>query len=89
MALIFGPAHNREVVDPIIPEPEGTGDFRGSYGYGRAAHGSDAGARYGFDRHPHTLPPHGAPSMPGLALEERPAASEAGDVVQDQTVFRA
>jgi hypothetical protein len=86
MAQLFGPAHNDGVPDPIIPAPEGEGDFRGRYGYGRPAHGSDAGARYGFDRHPHTLPPHGAPSMPGFALEERPVASEAGDLTQDRVV---
>ena len=40
---------------PLPPEEaptEGTGDVRGTYGYGRPAHGSDPQARYGFTPKP-------------------------------------
>ncbi len=37
---------------PEEPPTEGAGDVRGTYGYGRAAHGSDPRARYGFTPKP-------------------------------------
>jgi hypothetical protein len=33
---------------PVEPSKETPGDVRGTYGYGRPAHGSDPQARYGF-----------------------------------------
>ena len=30
------------------PERSGRGDYRGAYGYGRPAHGSDPRGKYGF-----------------------------------------
>lgn len=38
------------------------GDYRGSYGYGRPAHGSDPNASYGFGEIPPGKP--GAPEKP-------------------------
>jgi hypothetical protein len=37
---------------PEEPPTEGVGDVRGTYGYGRPAHGSDPQARYGFEPKP-------------------------------------
>ena len=68
--------------------PAVQGDFRGPYGYGRRAHGSDPLASYAFNRNPRTLPPPGAPTTPPPALEQRPVASAEDDIVMDQTVFR-
>jgi hypothetical protein len=84
------PAGDSRPADPAeaVPNAGGEGDFRGPYGYGRKAHGSDPLASYAFDRKPHPLPPPGAPSTPPPALEQRPAVSEAEDVEQDRTVFR-
>lgn len=65
-------------------EPEGEGDFRGAYGYGRPAHGSDPEASYGFNLRPHTLPRPGAPSTPPPAMPQRPVASEVEDIAMDR-----
>ncbi|MBN8957158.1 MAG: hypothetical protein J0H17_11415 [Rhizobiales bacterium] len=37
---------------PEEPPTEGLSDVRGTYGYGRPAHGSDPQARYGFEPKP-------------------------------------
>jgi hypothetical protein len=38
------------------PKPEGFGDFRGPYGFGRRAHRPDPRAKYGFENHPEPSP---------------------------------
>ncbi|SEQ85521.1 hypothetical protein SAMN05216548_108102 [Faunimonas pinastri] len=37
--------------------PDSRGDYRGAYGYGRRAHGSDPNASYGFQPSGKTLSP--------------------------------
>jgi hypothetical protein len=54
-----------EAEAPAVPPPRPqyaglyvlAGDFRGRYGYGRAAHGSDPRASYGFQPVNRVLPP--------------------------------
>lgn len=46
-----------EEFDAAHLESDGTGDFRGPYGFSRPAHGSDPSATYVFEPRRRTLPP--------------------------------